>query len=559
MTNKRLAVTYSRVSSARQEQEETIKTQLSELAVFAAKNNLQILHEYKDEGWSGDILARPELDKLRQDVKRKLWDCVLIYDPDRLARRYSYQELILDELNEAGVEVMFVTTPAPKTSEDKILSGVRGIFAEYERMKIAERCRLGRIRRAKEGNIQVARPLYGYDYISGKGSKPAYYVVNKAEAEIVRNIFSWVAYEGLTVRRVCKRLFDLNIEPKYSKRGVWGTSTIYQMLSNTTYIGKGYFGMRTFIVPTKPLNNERYKKIKKSSSKKRPRSEWIEIATPVIISKELFEKAHEQLRRNASLSKRNAKRDYLLTGIIWCLCSHRRYGAVIGGGYAYYHCSEKRHSYPLPATCTQRMVNSQVADMKVWDLVYRLLTSHNLLSEQIDNWNMRCENAEGTASKKAKILKEIDKCGQMIDRYTTAYAKGFLTLEKLEGNVGSLKSRIVTLKQELHSVENKPVVKAYSQEEIGNFCRLTKSLLNNLSFSEKRSIVLKVVERVVAVPGELNITGHIEIPEEYAKSDFESIYLCSNHNSDANTITKEGYAIPFKVTVTLKKRRKNLW
>jgi site-specific DNA recombinase len=149
----KLTAIYARVSTARQEEEQTIKTQLSAVNELVQKSDFRVVEEYIDEGWSGDILARPALDKLRQDAKAKLWDTIVVYDPDRIARRYSYQELVMDELREAGIEVVFVTISAPKNSEDKILYGVRGLFAEYERAKIGERFRLGKLRKVKEGTF----------------------------------------------------------------------------------------------------------------------------------------------------------------------------------------------------------------------------------------------------------------------------------------------------------------------------------------------------------------------------------------------------------------------
>src|ERR1700730_9524001 len=100
----KLIAIYARVSTARQEEEETVKTQLSAIREFAKKNEYVIAQEYIDDGWSGDILARPALDQLRQDAKKRAWDAVLFYDPDRLARRYSFQELVTDELRELGLE-----------------------------------------------------------------------------------------------------------------------------------------------------------------------------------------------------------------------------------------------------------------------------------------------------------------------------------------------------------------------------------------------------------------------------------------------------------------------
>ena len=143
----KIIATYARVSTQAQEEQETIEIQVGVLNEYAEKHGYTISRRYMDNGWSGDTLDRPDLDQLRIDAKKKLWDAVLIYDPDRLARRYSYQELVMDELRETGIEVIFITVSAPKNSEDKILHGVRGLFAEYERAKISERFRLGKLRK----------------------------------------------------------------------------------------------------------------------------------------------------------------------------------------------------------------------------------------------------------------------------------------------------------------------------------------------------------------------------------------------------------------------------
>ena len=238
----KLIATYSRVSTSNQEEQQTIQIQLNTLQEFAKKNNYTIVENYVDDGWSGDILARPSLDKLRQDAKNKIWEAVLIYDPDRLARRYSYQELVMDELRETGIEIMFITVPAPRNSEDKILHGVRGLFAEYERAKITERFRLGKLRKARDGHILTTKPLYGYNYIPKQDKKHGYLEINPEEARVVRMIFSWVANDGMTLRAIVRKLQQLGIRPRESKRGVWSTSTLSTMLRHRAYIGEAHWG-----------------------------------------------------------------------------------------------------------------------------------------------------------------------------------------------------------------------------------------------------------------------------------------------------------------------------
>ena len=238
----KLAATYARVSTARQEDEQTIKTQLTAVADLVQKRDFKVVTAYSDEGWSGDILARPALDRLRQEAKAKLWEVLVVYDPDRIARRYSYQELVMDELKEAGIEVVFVTISAPKNSEDKILYGVRGLFAEYERAKIGERFRLGKLRKVKEGHILVSEPLYGYRYILKNEKVHGYYEINEDEARVVRMMYDWIDQDGMTLRGIVRKLQALGIKPRKSKRGVWATSTLSKLLKNKAYIGEAHWG-----------------------------------------------------------------------------------------------------------------------------------------------------------------------------------------------------------------------------------------------------------------------------------------------------------------------------
>src|SRR5437879_12381917 len=93
-----LAAIYCRVSSERQEKERTIESQLSELERIATENGDVVVARYLDDGYSGELLERPALDKLRNDAGKKLFDKVYILSPDRLARKHHYAAIILEDL-----------------------------------------------------------------------------------------------------------------------------------------------------------------------------------------------------------------------------------------------------------------------------------------------------------------------------------------------------------------------------------------------------------------------------------------------------------------------------
>src|ERR1041385_6615749 len=106
------AVIYARVSSERQEKEHTIGSQLEALRVYAAKNGMEVVEEFTDEGYSGARLDRPALDRMRDMAERRGFEVLLTYCTDRLARKFVLQALILDELERFGVKTIFLGSGA---------------------------------------------------------------------------------------------------------------------------------------------------------------------------------------------------------------------------------------------------------------------------------------------------------------------------------------------------------------------------------------------------------------------------------------------------------------
>lgn len=548
MNQTKLIATYCRVSTARQEDEQTIKNQQLVLQDFANRNSYTIVREYIDEGWSGDILARPGLDALRQDRKSKLWQAVLIYDPDRLARRYSYQELVMDELKEAGIELLFVTVAAPKNSEDKILHGVRGLFAEYERTKIAERFRLGKLRKIKEGNIFVSRPLYGYTYVLKNDHKPGYYVINQSEAEVVRQIFSWVGEEGLTLRKVVSRLKELEILPRNSKRGIWATSTLSTMLRHRGYIGEAHWGSSYAVEPEKPLKIEQYKRVKKSSRRIKAKDEWFIIQIPSLVSKDLFERVQLRLQENFLNSQKTSKNQYLLAGKIKCICGNSRGGeGPQNGKYLYYRCTNRVVNHPLPRSCFEPGIEARSADALVWNHIVALMTSPDLLKQQLQRYKDDYRRTKVNIDK-VGINSEIKKLKEEEHRYNKAYGGGLFELSQLQEYTEPLLKRIAFLQNQLSQAQKELVTRLeVSKSELDRFAQQAFQVLKDLKFESKREIVRSVVSKVVGNSKELIVSGYIPIKNiDVISEDRYRLNTPRHSNSQAMD------TIPFEIEVQLK-------
>ena len=86
-------------------------------------------HVFRDAGYSGASVNRPGLDRLRDQVARAAFDLVLMTAPDRLARKYVHQMLLLEELERAGCRVEFVDRPMSQDPHDQLLLQIRGAVA----------------------------------------------------------------------------------------------------------------------------------------------------------------------------------------------------------------------------------------------------------------------------------------------------------------------------------------------------------------------------------------------------------------------------------------------
>jgi site-specific DNA recombinase len=512
----KLIAVYARVSKVVDE-ESTIENQLMMCEEFAAKNNYKIVKVYTDEDWTGDVLQRPALDTLRQEAKSNLWDAVLIYDPDRLARRYSFQELVMDELKEAGKEVMFITVSAPKNSEEKILHGVRGLFAEYEREKIKERFRIGRIRKVKEGCLLNSKPLFGYTLIPTEKKVYRHYIINEEEAKIVRLIFNLSA-DGFSIRKIIGRLHELGLKPRNSIRGVWSQSPISRLLRHRGYIGEAHYGSTYSVEPKNPTP-QKYRKYKKTAKKKRPREEWYIIPIPPIIDVELFNRVQEQTKSNSVFCQRNSKREYLLSGKIYCGCGCKRFGETNNPRYinkTLYRCGSKLISYPLRQTCEERKaISGNWIDNHVWEKVKELMTSPKLLQEQLNRWHsQKKEKIRRPVSDVKELQKNITKLETEQDRYAQAYGEGLLTIQKFKEYTEAVKRKTLAIQDEIiksQEASEKLNTAFFSKDALKQFTQKVQKIFNDPTFELKRAIILTVIEKAVATTKSIQVWGHIPI------------------------------------------------
>ena len=327
----RAAAIYARVSTPRQGREQTIDSQIAALRSWADENAHELSPEnvYTDEGYSGSRLDRPGLDALRDGVEDGAFEVVGVLSPDRLARKYAYQVLLLEELGRAGCEVVFVDHPISEDPNDQLLLQIQGAIAEYERALLGERFRRGKLQKAREGHFIGGRAPYGYRYVPKRDGVPGYLVVDETEAELVRMLYGWLIEERTTVRQILKRLNAGPWFPRSGSNSRWSASVVHHILSDPVYSGTAYANRYRYVPPEKPRGRGA-RSGENTCRKLRPKEEWIPIPVPPIIDQDTRRLAQAQLERNAKLSFRNNKKySYLLRCLLSCQsCGLAMYGVT---------------------------------------------------------------------------------------------------------------------------------------------------------------------------------------------------------------------------------------
>src|SRR6516164_8258458 len=196
------AALYARVSSEQQAQQSTIASQVEALQQRIQADGLPVEDDlcFIDDGYSGSTLVRPALERLRDIAWAGGFTRLYVHSPDRLARRYAWQVLLVEELQRSGIELVFLNRTIGVSPEEDLLLQMQGMIAEYERAKIMERSRRGKRHAARRGSVNVlCGAPYGYRYVrKHEAGGQAYYQVIPERARVVRQIFEWVGRDRLS-------------------------------------------------------------------------------------------------------------------------------------------------------------------------------------------------------------------------------------------------------------------------------------------------------------------------------------------------------------------------
>lgn len=434
------AAIYIRVSTQDQVENYSIEVQRERIRAFCKAKNWDVYDEYIDGGYSGSNLERPSIKKLLNDLKNI--DVVVVYKLDRLSRsQRDTLELIEEHFLKSNVDFVSITeTLDTSTPFGKAMIGILSVFAQLERETIAERMRMGHIKRAENGLRGN-----GGDYDpSGYTRENGYLIIKTDEAKHIKRVFDlYEQYHSIT------RVQEILKEEGYP---IWRFRRYRDILSNILYIGRVTFAGKEYEGQHEP-----------------------------IISSEQFKRVQVLLERHKGHNAHKAKQS-LLSGLITCSCCGENYVAYSTGKskdveskrYYYYICRAKR----FPAEYEERCMNKTWSRKKLEEVVISELKSLTEEKKQTHKKEKKINYA--------KLIKDIDKkMERLLDLFmnTTNISRNLLEqqMEKL-----NLEKEKLLLKQQR------------SEESLSHEVTLTAidDLFETLEFKEKQIIINNFIEQI---------------------------------------------------------------
>jgi len=531
------AAIYTRVSSDQQKENKTIESQIEALLSFATEKGYVVPKEYifKDEGYSGAMLVRPGLERVRDLSAEGQLQAVLVYSPDRLSRNYAYQVVLLDEFKSSGTEVLFINSPKAQTPEEALLLQFQGIIAEYERALIKERTRRGKRFKAKSGMVSVMGCApYGYKYI--RKTEGTYYEINEEEALVVREIYRLFTAEFLSLGAVAKELESRQIVSKKGNRR-WERSTLWGILRNPAYIGKACYGKTEQAERqkvTKVLRAKGGYSSRNDCKKEKPRAEWIEIPVPAIITTETFDLAAERLKNNKLQSQRNTVEVSLLQGMLICSeCGYTLYRTSTRSSKRklyYYRCMPSQgYRYSDGRRCNCRPVRQDYIEELVWKNIVELLKDPTLIQREIDNRIQQARGSDSQLQHKELLVNQKTKLLQAMDKLLDAYQEGLVPIAELRKRMPDLQKRINTLDKEIETLQAHELGldKQLQLINVESFTNLLKKNLAQMEVKDKRKVLKLLVKEILVGNESIEIKHSIPLKETENERQKKSYELCT--------------------------------
>lgn len=335
--------------------------------VLENADEFELVNEYIDDGYTGTDSNRKNFQKLLDDIRNKLLDCVIVKDLSRLSRNYieagNYLEQFFIEHN-----VRFISLELPSLDSYKRPDEMNSLIVPIQNVINDDFCRQTSIKvrsvfKAKQHDGQFVSSFAPYGYLKDPNDKNHFIVDNEA-GEVVKMIYQWFVDDGVSQSRITRKLNELQIpNPTTHKQslgmkyqsatgkndGLWCYTTVHQILNNPVYLGHMVGG------------KSRQKSYKVHETVFLPKDDWIIVENmhEPIISQETFDKSQELQSKNIRTSPQK-EHVYLWSGLLKCADCNRamvRNQSYGSSQHVYYNCTTYRKAKEMCSKHTIREDN----------------------------------------------------------------------------------------------------------------------------------------------------------------------------------------------------------
>lgn len=473
---------------------ETLSRHRTTLFKLAKEQNLNIV-EVKEEVISGESISyRPKMLELLDEVKRGLYDAVLVMDIDRLGRgNMQDQGLILDTFKQSKTKIITPRKVYDLSNEfDEEYSEFEAFMARKELKLITRRMQRGRIKSVEEGKCISSNAPFGYKFeFEGKNR---FLVVDDEKANIVKIIFD-MYLEGLGAYKIANYLNSLGY--KTSTGRDWYEKGIRDIIKNKAYCG--------YIVWNKV---ER----KRNSSRRSPEKqiESLGLHEP-IISEDIWNKAQEmRTKRTISPVHDNKKLTNPVAGLVKCkLC-----GATLTASSSTY--GGKKVKFLSCKTCYKvAAVKLDIFESEVLNSLDSILNTYKLyLNDDIESFD---DSSKLNAY--LNLLKQLEKESITLvnqkEKLHELLEKGIYDIDTYLDRSKVLAEKIENNKNSIDKVKNDIEYESTHSIDISEVVPKLESLLelypktNNIA--EKNQLLKTVIDSIIYHKEKKHRNGKFEI------------------------------------------------
>jgi site-specific DNA recombinase len=397
------------------------------------------------------------------------------------------------------------------------------MIAEYEREKILERTRRGRRFHARQGHVSVmGHAPYGYRYVSKlAGDGEARYEVVEDEARVVRELFRWVALEGLSLMGAARRLAERQVVTRKGQIR-WDKGTLRGMLMNPAYHGEAQWGKTRLEPRTSTHRPSRGQpEVPRRPQVPRPTAthERERIAVPALIGKKLFDAVKERLEENRRHQReRQTGSTYLLSGLLVCgRCGAAYCGRRQGSKthrHVYYRClGTDKYRQGGEVWCQNAAVTRLLED-EVWEDACELIQNPERLRLELE----RRLNSKPTGNNNESLRGSIGRLKRQLARLLDVYEMGHMEKEDFITRTQRVKERLA--REEETYAQGMEAEKSAKDHAglLADFETFTKGLrqgLKTMDLATRRKILSLLIKRIEIGDEEVHIVYKVHpCPEQ---------------------------------------------